>query len=48
MREFFARPHRIHRIMGSHYSELAKLCIKDFMANISKFEAAATKGDLYV
>lgn len=48
MREFFSRPHRIHRIMGGKYSELAKLCIKDFMANISKFEAAATKGDLYV
>ena len=48
MREFFARPNRIHRIMGGNYSELAKLCVKDFMANISKFEAAATKGDLYV
>jgi anaerobic magnesium-protoporphyrin IX monomethyl ester cyclase len=48
MREFFSRPHRIHRIMESHYSDLAKLCVKDFMANISKFESAATKGDLYV
>lgn len=48
MREFFSRPHRIHRIMSSRYSELAKLCVKDFMSNISKFEAAATKGDLYV
>ncbi len=48
MREFFSRPHRIHRIMASRYSDLAKLCVKDFMANISKFEAAATKGDLYV
>jgi anaerobic magnesium-protoporphyrin IX monomethyl ester cyclase len=48
MREFFSRPHRIHRIMSGRYSELAKLCIKDFMTNISKFEAAATKGDLYV
>lgn len=48
MREFFSRPHRIHRIMGGRYHELAKLCIKDFMSNISKFEAAATKGDLYV
>lgn len=48
MREFFSRPHRIHRIMSGRYAELAKLCIKDFMANISKFEAAATKGDLYV
>ncbi|MFH0877340.1 MAG: radical SAM protein [Candidatus Omnitrophota bacterium] len=48
MREFFSRPHRIHRIMSGRYSELAKLCVKDFMSNISKFEAAATKGDLYV
>ncbi len=48
MREFFSRPQRIHRIMGGRYPELAKLCIKDFMSNISKFEAAATKGDLYV
>lgn len=48
MREFFSRPHRIHRIMSGRYAELAKLCIKDFMTNVSKFEAAATKGDLYV
>ena len=48
MREFFSRTERIHRIMGGSYHKLAKLCIKDFMANISKFEAAATKGDLYV
>ncbi len=48
MREFFSRSHRIHRIMSGRYHELAKLCVKDFMANISKFEAAATKGDLYV
>lgn len=48
MREFFSRPDRIHRIMNGRYSQLAKLCVKDFMANISKFEAAATKGDLYV
>jgi len=48
MREFFSKPDRIHRIMGGRYHRLAKLCIKDYMANISKFEAAATKGDLYV
>ncbi|PIY82506.1 MAG: hypothetical protein COX96_02965 [Candidatus Omnitrophica bacterium CG_4_10_14_0_2_um_filter_44_9] len=48
MREFFSRPRRIHRIISGKYSELAKLCVKDFMSNISKFEAAATKGDLYV
>jgi len=38
----------MHRIMSGRYHELAKLCVKDFMSNISKFEAAATKGDLYV
>jgi len=48
MREFFSRPDRIQRIMTSDYSELAKLCIRDFMENISKFEAAATKGETYV
>ena len=48
MREFFSRPGRIQRIMTSDYSDLAKLCIRDFMENISKFEAAATKGDSYV
>jgi anaerobic magnesium-protoporphyrin IX monomethyl ester cyclase len=48
MREFFSRSHRIHRIMASPYHELAKLCVKDFMSNISKFEAAATQGELYV
>ena len=48
MREFFSKPGRIQRIMTSEYSDLAKLCIRDFMENVSKFEAAATKGDTYV
>lgn len=48
MREFFSQPGRIQRIMESDYSQLAKLCIKDFMENVSKFEAAATKGKIYV
>jgi len=48
MREFFSRPGRIQRIMTSDYSDLAKLCIRDFMENVTKFEAAATKGDVYV
>ena len=48
MREFFSQPGRIQRIMESNYSQLAKLCIKDFMENVSKFEAAATKGKTYV
>ena len=28
MREFFSKPYRIHRIMASRYSDLAKLCVK--------------------
>jgi len=48
MREFFSRPERIQRIMSSNYSVLAKLCIRDFMENVSKFEAAATRGQTYV
>lgn len=48
MREFFSQAGRIQRIMTSDYSQLAKLCIKDFMENVSKFEAAATKGETYV
>lgn len=48
MREFFNRPQRIKRIMDSNYSPLVKLCVKDFTSNIHHFEAAATKGELYV
>ena len=44
MREFYSKPARIHRIMDSDYDMLAKLCVKDFMSNISKFEAAS-KGE---
>ncbi len=46
--EFFNRPQRIKRIMESNYSPLAKLCIKDFAEHVQQFEAAATKGELYV
>ena len=38
MREFYSKPERIHRIMDSDYDMLAKLCVKDFMSNIAKFE----------
>lgn len=48
MREFYSKPERIHRIMESDYDDLAKLCVKDFMSNISKFEATSTKKELYV
>ncbi len=42
MREFYSRPERIYRIMESSYDDLVKLCVKDFMANISKFEKASS------
>ncbi len=42
MREFYSRPERIHRIMGSSYDLLVKLCVKDFMNNLSKFEQRST------
>jgi anaerobic magnesium-protoporphyrin IX monomethyl ester cyclase len=39
MREYYSKPERIHRIMESDYDMRVKLCVKDFMNNISKFEA---------
>ncbi len=48
MREFYSKPERIHRIMDSNYDQLVKLCVKDFMSNIGKFEAASRKEQLYV
>jgi radical SAM superfamily enzyme YgiQ (UPF0313 family) len=41
MREFYSKPERIHRIMSSSYDMEVKLCVKDFMNNISKFEQAS-------
>lgn len=48
MREFYSKSERIHRIMESDYDDLVKLCVKDFMSNISKFEAASRREKLYV
>lgn len=42
MREFYSKPERIHRIMDSDYDELVKLCVMDFMNNISKFEQTSS------
>ncbi len=39
MREYYSRPERIHRIFSSSYDDKVKLCVKDFMNNISKWEA---------
>ncbi|MCA9394624.1 MAG: radical SAM protein [Candidatus Omnitrophica bacterium] len=39
MREYYSKPERIHRIMSSDYDMKVKLCVKDFMNNISKWEA---------
>ncbi len=48
MREFYSKPERIFRIMESTYDDLVKLCVKDFMSNISKFEAASKGESSYV
>ncbi|MCK5256529.1 MAG: radical SAM protein [Deltaproteobacteria bacterium] len=47
-REFYSRPERIHRIMEGNYSPLVKLCVKDFMSNVSNFERAAAAGEVYI
>jgi len=39
MREYYSKPERIHRIFTSNCDEKVKLCVKDFMSNISKWEA---------
>ena len=39
MREYYSKPERIHRIMESDYDIKVKLCVRDFMNNISKWEA---------
>ena len=48
MREFYSKPARIHRIMDSDYDLLVKLCVKDFMSNIAKFEETSRRERLYV
>jgi len=48
MREFYSKPERIHRIMESNYDLLVKLCVKDFMSNLSKFEKASAGQENYV
>ncbi|MBP9853678.1 MAG: radical SAM protein [Candidatus Omnitrophica bacterium] len=39
MREYYSKPERIHRIMQAPYDMRVKLCVKDFMSNIAKWEA---------
>jgi radical SAM superfamily enzyme YgiQ (UPF0313 family) len=39
MREYYSKPERIHRIFTSDYDLEVKLCVKDFMSNIAKWEA---------
>ncbi len=48
MREFYSKPERIHRIMDSSYDNLVKLCVKDFMSNIAKFEKASRSEETFV
>lgn len=39
MREYYSKPERIHRIFSSNYDMKVKMCVKDFMNNIAKWEA---------
>ncbi|MCD4781375.1 MAG: cobalamin-dependent protein [Candidatus Omnitrophica bacterium] len=48
MREFYSRPERIHRIMESDYDLLVKLCVKDFMSNLARFEKSSSGSESYV
>lgn len=48
MREFYSRPERIFRIMESKYDDLVKLCVKDFMSNLAKFEKASAGEESFV
>ena len=48
MREFYSKPGRMQRIFGSHFDELAKLCFKDVMAGVAKWEAGAVKGEKHI
>ncbi len=45
MREFYSQPQRIYRIMESDYDQLVKLCVKDFMNNLSKFSASSMEAE---
>jgi len=44
VREFFGKPERAERLFTGNYHELAKLCVKDYMANVGNFEKGATEG----
>lgn len=48
MREFFSKPGRINRIMESDFEPLAKLCFRDVMDGLNKWEAGATKGEVHI
>ena len=44
MREYYSKPERIHRIFTSNYHDKVKVCVKDFMDNIAKWEANSRVG----
>jgi len=48
MREFFSKPGRIQRILESDFDPLAKLCFKDVMDGLGKWEAGAVKGEKHI
>jgi len=48
MREFYSQPRRIQRILNSNFDQLAKLCFKDVMDGMNKWEAAAVHGEAHI
>ncbi len=48
MREFYSKPGRIQRILESNFDPLAKLCFKDVMDGLNKWEAGAVKGEKHI
>jgi len=49
IREFYSKPGRIERVLYSKdYHPLAKLCFRDFMQNVNRFEKASKHEELYV
>jgi radical SAM superfamily enzyme YgiQ (UPF0313 family) len=48
MREFYSKPGRIQRILQSDFDELAKLCFKDVMEGVNRWETAAVSGEKHI
>ena len=49
LREFYSKPGRVERIMHSKsYHPYVKLCFRSYMENMSRFEKASARKELYV